>query len=282
MTARRWSPAVLAVLASGALAARCPPASDDDDSAGNPDAAAFGPTGGTCSTPCTVKEDCCQGGLCETGLFHFACNTGACRQLGCVENTDCSALPGSQCASTGAFNLCGLACSAPADCCPPLPPGVAIPDGQDSVTLAVDGGGEATFYRCGAYPQKYLCTGFPVTPADGGPAGVCLRVCTANDDCPGIPVGEATARVDAGFVDAPLGDGGMTRLFQQQCVAVMGPVGQCAKGCLTDADCCGPAVGSACQSFGTRQVCVQGACVSDGCRADAECATKGAGSRCVP
>jgi hypothetical protein len=179
----------------------------------------------------------------------------------------------------GSFGLCGSGCAVQEDCCPPLPPGVVIPPGQDSLTVAFDGGGQATFYRCGAYPQKFLCTGADITPDDAGTTGVCLRVCTADSDCPGIlfPApdgGFVSTRVDGGQVAFPV-DAGVLRFFQQHCVPQFtgAPFGSCQKGCVEDVDCCVDPTGVTCQGYGARQVCVAGTCVRDGCRADGECTT---------
>jgi hypothetical protein len=175
------------------------------------------------------------------------------------------------------FGICGLGCRAPEDCCAEVPPGVAFPDGGNTVVAEGPAGQPVTYYRCGVYPQKFLCVGQDVEPDDAGTIGVCLRICTADGDCPGITMPSSSGgtspslRVDAGFMAVPLGDGGVWRVFQQKCAALMGPVGQCKPGCLTDDDCCPSYLGQACRVLGTRQVCVSGACQTDGCRTHDEC-----------
>jgi hypothetical protein len=264
---------------------QCDTGKDDGGSAPRRDAGDLGVTGGSCVTPCNTEADCCSGDLCNDTLFNFACNAGRCEQLGCLDDNDCRALPRGRCGRLGSFGACSLSCAVAEDCCPPLPPGVTIPDGQDSVTVAAEGGGQATFYRCGVYPQKFACTGLNVTPDDAGTIGICLRICTEDNDCPGVllPVlpdgGLASVRVDAGFVGAPLGDGGFKRYYQQKCVNQFGGIGSCTPQCETNADCCADPTGVSCSAPGARKVCSAGVCVSDGCRGDEECT---GGAQCLP
>jgi hypothetical protein len=244
------------------------------------DAGDLGATGGQCVTQCSTAADCCEGPQCNTAIFHYACELGTCRQIGCLSDGDCTDLAGGKCATVGGFALCGRGCRAVEDCCPPTPPGVVFPDGVDRLTVVMDGGVQATFYRCGTYPQKYICTGSDIAADDAGTTGVCLRVCNTNDECPGIPFpdgdgGLVDVRLDAGFVAIPL-DGGVLRAFQQVCGLQFGPVGTCTPGCQTNSDCC-PVPGE-CDALGARRVCQGGLCITDGCRGDEECGA----AQCLP
>lgn len=266
---------------AAALLLGCSSTSSSDGGTAPPrDAGALGPNGGQCVVECISEADCCSGPQCDTGIFHFACNAGRCEQRGCIRDLDCSDLPGGKCATLGTFGLCGKGCRLPDDCCPPLPPGVTIPPGQDHLTLTLDGGTQATFYRCGVYPQKFICTGADIEPDDAGTAGICLRVCAADADCPGVPLPDADGgllhlRVDAGYVSLGGADGG-ARLFQQTCALQFPGVGTCTPGCLVDADCC--AIPGVCDGPGQRQVCRSGVCTRDGCRSDQDCSA----GQCLP
>ncbi|MBI5495374.1 MAG: hypothetical protein HY904_10150 [Deltaproteobacteria bacterium] len=287
MPHRAISPLFVVVI-TGVLAAGACKQDGGKDGGAPParDAGDLGMLGGECVVECTTAADCCAGEQCGTSIFNYSCESGRCHQLGCVTDQHCADLPGGRCASLGSFAACGKGCRVAADCCPPLPAGVVLPDGVDRLTLTLDGGAQgavsATFYRCGVYPQKFLCTGLDVLPDDAGTTGICVRHCTTDQDCPGIPFplddgGLAQARVDGGMMEFPA-DGGTLRLFQQACMPVFAGAGQCHKGCRVDADCCAGGSAAGCDSLGNRQVCVSGMCLADGCRADGECG----GGTCQP
>ena len=203
--------------AGSAVDADAGPARDAGGS--STDAGAPPPPTPLCQRACTAPADCASG----TALYdatHYACESGACRWLGCRGDPECAAAFGSSryaCRTVSGLSLCVQTCAVAADC--------ATSAAFDADNYACDAGA-CRYLGCNDDAEcastftsdRYVCrdvlppdTGLPIPTA----ARNCVLGCAGASDC-----SSRTAAFDAD---------------NYTCVAA---VGACRyTGCNTDAEC---------------------------------------------